>query len=809
MFKNYMKIAFRNLTRQKGYSFINIAGLAIGVSCCILILLYVVDELSFDRYHGKAERIYRVGVKGIVGNHEFNQVITAAPMAEALVREYPEVIEATRFATFGYPVVRYKDKVFSEEKFYWGDSTFFEVFTIPFLKGDPKTALTRPETVVITRAMAEKYFGDEDPMGKLLNTDNRRDYLVTGVIEDIPHNSHFHFDFLASLETYQSSREQIWLSHNYYTYIVLREGASAEELQPGLTELARKYVGPQLQEAAGISYDQMVESGGAFGYFLQPLTDIHLHSDLDYEVEPNGNATYVYIFSVIAFAILLIACINFMNLATARSANRAKEVGIRKTVGSTRQQLVRQFLAETIFMAVLAIVLALFLVEFFLPLFNNLSGKNLELHYFDNFVTIPALLGLGLFVGLLAGSYPAFFLAAFRPVSVLKGSGLQSINGRSPLLRSGLVIFQFSISVILFIGTFVVYDQLSYIQNKKLGFNKEQIVVVEKTDDLFERITPFMNELRQHANVISVSNMSTLPGKNFGSTAFRLAGTSGEQTHILWTMRSDYDFAKTYEIEMLEGRFFSRDWGTDSSALLLNETAVNALGLTDAVGKELVQLGRSPDESETYKIIGVMKDFHFESLHQKIRPMTIRLFEANDRGRYVSVRVRPDDIRNTLAFLDKTWRKYAHDQAFEYVFFDQEFARLYEAEQRTSKILTVFSVLAIVIACLGLFGLASFITEHRTKEIGIRKVLGASVANVVLLLSKQFTKWVLFASLISWPIAYLVMKKWLDNFAYRTDIHVGVFALAALAALVIALITVSFQTIKAALANPVESLRYE
>lgn len=804
-----MKIAFRNLIRQKGYSFINIAGLAIGVTCCILILLYVVDELSYDRYNEKADRIYRVGVKGIVGNHEFNQVITAAPMAAALVRDYPEVIEATRFATFGYPVVRYKDKVFSEEKFYWGDSTFFEVFSIPFWEGDPKTALTKPNTVVITRAMAEKYFGDEDPMGKLLNTDNRRDYLVTGVIENIPQNSHFHFDFMASLESYETSRQQIWLSHNYYTYIVLREGASPENLEAKFPDLVRKYVGPQLQEAAGISYDQMVESGGAFGYFLQPLTDIHLHSDLDYEIEPNGNVAYIYIFSVIAFAILLIACINFMNLATARSANRAKEVGIRKTVGSSRQQLVQQFLAETVFMAVLAIILALFLVEFFLPLFNNLSGKNLYLHYFDNFVTIPMLVGLALFVGLLAGIYPAFFLAAFRPVSVLKGGGLQRTNGRSPLLRSGLVVFQFTISVTLFIGTFVVYDQLNYIQNKKLGFNKEQIVVVEKTDDLFERIVPFMDELRQYANIISVSNMSTLPGKNFGSSAFRLAGASGEQTHVLWTMRSDYDFAKTYEIEMAAGRFFSPDWGTDSSALVLNETAVKELGLTGAVGKDLVQLGRSPEEAQTYKIIGVMKDFHFESLHQKIRPMTIRLFGADNRGRYLSVRVRPDDIRNTLAFLDKTWKKYAHDQAFEYVFFDQEFAKLYEAEQRTSKILTVFSVLAILIAGLGLFGLASFITEHRTKEIGIRKVLGASITNVVLLLSKQFTKWVLFASLIAWPVAYFVMNKWLESFAYRTHIHVQIFVLSALAALVIALITVSYQTVKAALANPVTSLRYE
>ncbi len=809
MIGNYFKIALRNLIRQKGYSFINIAGLAIGVACCILITLYVTDELGYDRHHEKAERVYRIILRGMLGTNEFNQTVTCAPLGETLVCEFPEVEVSTRFRSYGFPVIRYQDKVFSEEKFFWADSSFFDVFTVPFILGNPKTALTQPNTVVLTRSTAKKYFGDENPLGKQMNADNLRDYLVTGVVEDVPHNSHLHFDFLASLMSYAPTLDQTWINNNFCTYIVLRDGADPAKVQSMLPDLVSKYVGPQVQEALGVSFESLKETGNYYGYFLQPLTDIHLHSDLDFEIEPNGNATYVYIFSIIAGAILLIACINFMNLATARSASRAKEVGIRKTLGSERAQLIRQFLSESVFTSFLSIILALFIVELLLPMFNELAGKQLDIHYFDNPTTVPALLGLGLIVGLLAGSYPAFFLASFKPVAVLKGTGKVGPSRRSPLLRSGLVIAQFTISIILFIGTFVVRDQLHFIQNKRLGFNKEQVIVVEKTDDLFGRIVPFMDELRQKPRVLQVSNSNNLPGQNFGSSVHRMADAGGEETHLIWNLRTDYDFAATYEIEMAAGRYFSRDWSTDSAAVVINETAARVLGTGDPVGKTLINVGPRPDLSQSHTIIGVARDFHFESLHQQIRPLAIKLFNRNNRGRFVSVRIAAEDISNTVSTIENTWHKFAGNQAFEYIFFDQEFGKLYESEQRTGKILTVFSALAIFIACLGLLGLASFTTEQRTKEIGIRKVMGASIANVVLLLSKEFTKWVLLANIVAWPLAYLAMNNWLQNFAYRINIPVWVFPAAAATALLIALLTVSYQTLRAALSNPVEALRYE
>lgn len=807
MFKSYVKVAIRNLLKYKGTAFINIFGLSIGIACCVLISLFVLDELSYDRYHEKADRIYRVKVQGIVGTNEFNGAETCVPLADALVREFPEVTTAARLYRGGFPVVRYGDKVFSEERFYWADNTVFDVFTIPFIKGDPKTALSKPNTIVITQTMAEKYFGEDDPMGKTLNTDNRVDYLITGVVKDVPRNSHFHYDFLASLLGTDAAKNMFWVSNNIYTYFVLKEGVSYKALEEKLKGLVVKYVGPHIQQAAGISLEQFLKSGGAYGYFLQPLTDIHLYSDVEFEWEPNSDIAYIYIFSLIALAILAIACINFMNLATARSTRRAREVGIRKTLGSFHTQLIRQFLAESMIMSFLAIVTGLILVEFLLPWFSGLTGKHLAIRYLGSYFTIPLLLGLVVFVGFAAGIYPAFFLASFKPVEVLKGT-LKKM-GKSSWLRSGLVIFQFTVSIILFIGTFVVHSQLDFIRNKKLGFDKERLVVIKKTDDIGTQIEPFKQELLKLPGVIHVSNTSTLPGKSFNSNAHKMAGTTGEETHIIWSMRSDYDFDKTFRVKMAEGRFYSRDFQTDESAVVINEAAVKTLGLKKPIGKVLVEMGQTPDNSENYQIIGVLEDFHFESLHQKIRPMLINLYRKGQFGRYVSVRVGPGDIRETLVQLEKIWRKFAMNQAFEYDFFDREFARIYEAEERTGQIFAIFSILAICVACLGLFGLAAFTTEQRTKEIGIRKALGASVTGIVTMLSKEFTRWVLAANIIAWPVAYFIMRRWLRDFVYRTDIEIWMFILAAVLAFVIAYLTLSYQVLKSALANPVEALKYE
>jgi putative ABC transport system permease protein len=807
MLKNYIKIALRNFLKHKGFSFINIFGLAIGVACCVLIVLYVLDEVSYDRYHEKADQIYRVGIRGFVNNSLFHGVVTCAPMAQTLVDEFPEVTSATRLQSPGFPVFRYEDKVFSEERVFWVDQAFFDVFTVPFIKGNPKTALDQPNTIVLTRSMALKYFGDEDPIGKNLNADNRRDYLVTGVVKDVPRNSHFHYDFLASLITYEDSRSPIWVSNNYYTYVVLQEGTSSEAFEAKLDELVKKYVGPQIEKALSITLEQFFASGGKWDYFIQPLTGIHLHSHLDYELEPNGDIAYVYIFSIIAIGILLVACINFVNLATARAANRAREVGIRKTVGSNRGQLIQQFLSETTIMSFFAVLLALLAIQVLLPLFNIITGKELAVPYIQNVLTIPLLLGLVLFIGILAGTYPAFFLASFDPVLVLK----TKMSGRSKKsnIRNVLVVFQFTVSIVLIVGTIIVSRQLRYIQNRKLGFNKEQVVIVKKTDDIGNQIPAFRQELLKNPKVLNATNTNNLIGNEFGNSAYKLAGTTGEETHLLWTYRTDPYFVETYQIEMADGRYYKEDRQADKQSAVINEAAVKDLGLTDPVGKQIVAIGPTPDRSLTFTIIGVMKNFHFKSLHHQINPLIVHLYGPEGRGRYVSVRIHSENIRETMTFIENSWRKFASNQAFEYEFFDDHFARIYQAEERTGQIFFSFSLLAIIIASLGLFGLAAFVAEQRTKEIGIRKVLGATESGIVFLLSRQFAKWVVLSNLFAWPIAYYFMQKWLQRFAYQTSISAWYFLFAFIVVLFVALLTVCYQTVKAARCNPVELLRYE
>jgi len=802
MLKNYLKIALRNFLKHKGFSFINIFGLAVGIACCLLILLFVVDELSYDKYHEKADRIYRAGLYGFIGGNEFNGVVTCAPMAQTLVDEYPEVEASTRARNFGFPVFRYGDKVFSEERVFWVDPGFFNVFTVSFLQGDPETALDNPETIVLTRSMALKYFGEEDPLGKTINADQRRDYLITGVIEDVPRNTHFHYDFLASLSTYPDSRSPFWVSNNYYTYFVLREGTSEEIFAAKLNELVKKYVGPQIQAAAGISLEQFYESGGAYSYFMQSVTDIHLRSHLEFEVESNGDISYVYIFSIIALGILLVACINFVNLATARSSSRAREVGVRKTLGSNRPQLIRQFLTETLIMSLLAVLLALLIVQLLLPVFNNLTGKQVTIPYLDNVFTIPLLLVLVVFIGLLAGLYPAFFLASFHPVAVLKTETPGSL--KKSKMRNVLVVFQFTVSIILIVGTLVVQRQLNYIQNRDLGFNKEQIVIVKKTDDLSDRLKTFKQELLNNANILGATNTGNLLGQSFGNSAFHLAGETGDETHLLWTFFTDADFAETYQVEMAAGRYFEEGREADSQAVVINETAVRDLGLEDPVGAQIVAFGQTREQEQSFNIIGVVKDFHFESLHTQIRPMIIVPYGPDNRGRYVSVRIGPENVRETMGFIENTWKTF-----FEYEFMGEYFGRVYETDHRTGRIFLYFSILAIIIASLGLFGLASFVTTQRTKEIGIRKVLGASEPQIVVLLSTQFTKWVLLGNLLAWPAAYLLMSRWLRQFAYRGGISVLSFLGASAVVLVLALMTVSSQTLMAASANPANSLKHE
>jgi len=805
MFKNYLLVALRNMRRFKGYSFINIFGLSVGVACCILILLFVSDELSYDRYNAKADRIFRVGLRASLNNNRMDAVASCAPMAKTLMAEVPEVETATRVWNAGYPVFRYKEKVFSEERQFFVDSTFIDVFTVEFLAGDPKTALNKPNMIVLTESMARKYFGDENPLGKQINSDNRRDYLVTGVVKDVPANSHFHYDFLTSLITYpRVANDDFWLSNNYWTYIVLKDPFSAKIVEDKINQITRRNAEPIIQAAVGVSWDAFIAGGSEYHYYLQKMTDIHLKSQKEFEVEPNGNIGIVYIFSLIAVGIFGVACINFINLATARSATRAKEVAIRKTVGSDKYHLIQQFMTETMLLSAIAVLIALGLVQLFLPVFNHFAVKAIHFTFMNNVQMIPLFLVSILICGLAAGIYPAFYLASFEPVTVLKGETVGF--KRKSFLRSLLVIIQFVISVVLIISTLIIYRQMQYTQRKDLGFDRQNVIIVEKTDDLGNRLNTFKSELLENPNIISAVNTDNLMGFTFGNNVYKRAGTSGEETFLFWIMRVDEDFARVFDIKITNGRFFEKDRLADSNSVVLNESAAREMGLTDPIGEQIY----FPDpNSPRFTIIGIVRDFHFQSLHHPVRPMVLHKFNSQGFGRYLSVRVADMNTPVTLRYIENSWSKSALNQAFEYEFFSEHFANVYLTERKSADILLIFSFIAIMIACLGLFGLAAFTTEQRTKEIGIRKTLGSSVPGIIGLLLEKLTKWVIIANLIAWPVAWFVMQKWLQNFVYRATLQVWIFLLAGVITLITAFLTVSYQSIKAAVSNPVKALRYE
>ena len=806
MLRNYFRVALRNLRNYKAYSFINIAGLSVGIACCIMIALYVQNELSYDKFNVNADRICRPRFLGRANGQDMNMATSPVAMGPTVYRDLPDVESYTRLSAAS-AVVRYKDKTFTEERFFGADSTVFDVFTFPLVAGNPKTALTQPNTVVITESIAHKYFGDENPIGKILDVGKQYELAVTGVMKDVPQDSHLHPDFLASLTTLTDSRSPAWLGNNYYTYFLLRKGVSLDEFRKEFNEEVVKYVGPQFKGVFDISLDQFKTAGNKYGYTLQPLTSIHLHSHLEYEIEPNGSVTYVYIFMAIAIAILLIACINFINLSTARSERRAKEVGVRKTLGSTRSFLVGQFISESVLMSLVATLLAVGIVELLLPLFSSIANKKMSFSIFSDPLSIPLLLGFALLVGIISGGYPAFYLSSFRPVDVLKSKRRK--GGRESFLRNGLVVFQFVISIALFIGTLVIYSQLKFVQTKNLGFDKEETLVINRTNDLGNLIHSFEHELTANRDITSVTNSTGIPGDLHGDSGFWLEGTGVDKVIDLQTMMCDFNFAKTYKLQMADGRFFSNDHPSDTAAVVVNEEVGKAFGTKDMVGRFLVLPTDRSAVQRRLEVVGVVKDFNYSSLHEPVRPLVMSVLPTGSVGAFVTVRLAPGDHLSTISFIRKIWKKYAVNEGFDFSFLDDSLQNLYALDQRTNEIAGAFSVLAIFIASLGLLGLAAFTTEQRTKEIGIRKVLGASVPEVIALLSGQFTRWVLIANVVAWPLAYYIMNKWLQNFAYRTSLNTWIFVASGAIALIIALLTVSSHAIIAATANPVESLRYE
>jgi putative ABC transport system permease protein len=809
MIRNYLKIAWRNLSKNKTYSIINIAGLAIGLSCFLLIVLYVMDELNFDRYNDKAGRIFRVNSDISFGGADLHLPVASDMMGQLLKKDYPEVEEYTRiYASGGSKLIKKNNEFINEGAVAHVDSTFFNVFTLPAIKGDTKTALNEPNTVVISRSAALKYFGSADVLGKTIETnDNDKTlYKITAVIKDIPENSHFHFDFLFSMKNADYKWGQI-TSHNFYTYLLLKEGTDYKAFEKHFSKYIADYVMPAAKQYMHInSMEEFKKAGNNLEYTLMPLTKIHLYSDRSFELSPGGNIKYVYIFSAVALFILIIACINFMNLTTARSANRAREVGIRKVLGTERKELIIQFLFESVVMVTVSIIIAIGINYFVLPAFNAVSGKKMSFESLFSPDILPILIALPILVGLLAGSYPAFFLSSFRPIEVLKGK--LKLGSKSGGLRSALVVFQFAASVILIISTIVVYRQLNYIQNKKLGFNKDQVLILDGTYALGKNLDAFKNEVLQMPGVLSGTVSAYLPVSNSSrsdNTYSKEAVMDAKSGIDMQTWRIDYDYIKTMGMEMALGRNFSKEFGSDSNAVIINETTAAFLDYKDPVGHQLYTFDRD-NKTIPFTIIGVVKNFNFESLHKDIGPLCFRLGQSTYS---TSFKVNAAGINSLIPKIQSNWKALAPGMPFSYRFLDDSFTEMYNNEQRVGKLALLFSVLAILIACLGLFGLATFIAEQRTKEIGIRKVLGSSVSRVVFLLSANFLKLVLIAFLFAAPAAWWFMHKWLQDFAYRINIDWWIFIAAGVIALLIALLTVSFQAVRAAIANPVKSLRTE
>jgi len=802
MFKNYLKIAIRNLWNQKSFTFINIVGLSLGMTCFILILMYVKFEVSYEAFHQNNDRIYRVAIERIYPDKTRLWGRTAFPVAQTFQNEFPEVLHGTRILanTNFNALISYGDKHIYDNSAFFADPNFFDVFSIPLIQGDPGTALCDQNAVVITEETARRFFGDEDAMGRTL-TINNADYTVTGVSENVPKNSHFHYNFLLSLITLPVYNGQQWINAwGAFTYILLHENCDAKKFEAKFPKMVEKYMAPEVVDEVQISFKEFVAAGNGYRFFLQPLKDIHLKSKLDQEIEANGNIMYVYLFSGISIFVLIIACINFMNLTTARFANRAKEVGIRKAVGSTRIQLILQFLTESTLLSGLALIIAMGVALSSLTAFNNLTGTELDFTVFDRGFLLPGIIGLVCVVGLLAGSYPAFFLSSFRPVTVLKGS--LGRGSKNSYLRNALVVFQFAISIILIASTLVISQQIEFMLNKDLGFDKEHVVVIRNTGVLDQQVEAFKQELLKRSDVIHVSGSAGLPGGALDGNVHRLEGTSDDRAVSMSMIVADYDYVETMGMKIIAGRNFSRDFGTEQDRYVLNETAVKILGLSEPVG------ARITDHFRTYTVIGVLKDFHFKPLHTEISPV---IYALNPRpfANFISVRIRPEDISGTLSGIEKSWHSFTGERPFEYSFLDDDLAAQYAAEQKTRQISAIFSGIAILIGCLGLFGLAAFTAEQRTKEIGVRKVLGASTSHIMSLLIREFTKLVAIAFIVGTPLAYLAMQRWLKNFAYSVNLSINPFILSGLLALGIALLTVSFQAVKAALQNPLESLRYE
>jgi putative ABC transport system permease protein len=805
MFNNLLKHSIKSFKRQRAYIIINVLGLAIGIECSLLITLYVINEASYDRFNVKKDRIFRVILNGKIGGQEITGASTPAVMGPTLPEEFPEVEDFLRMDGVGPTVVEFEQQIFTDNDIIQADSSFFNFFTIPVIKGDPNNLLNSPHKVVLSETTARKLFGNKNPIGKLIKigSDTMR-YLVTGVMGDIPSNSHFEASMVTSFMTNPRSREQVWLNNSFSLYLLLKPNSSSTTVDNKFKDLIVKYVGPEVQKYAGTTIEEFLKRGNKYRYYLQKLTDIHLDNTVQGGFKAPSDPKYLVIFGSIAILIVIIAAINFMNLATAQASRRAKEVGIKKLGGSTRGMLISQFLTESFFLAFVSLIFALVIIKLSLPYFNNLLGTRLFLNLFTAWYTIPALLLFTIIVGIMSGSYPAFFLSSFNPYEVLKGNARNSkSNGR---LRRILVVFQFAVSILLIVGTLIMNKQIKFMLNKDVGFNKEQLIVIERADIVGNKMNSFKESVKMLPGVINIASSTAIPGRTNNNIGYLIEGRKDE-TYLITTSWVDYDFLNTYGMKLESGRAFNGSFTTDKQACILNESAVKNFSVTDLEKTRILMPGENGQTA--IPIIGVVKNFNFESLRNPIQPYILRLQGENDYWGYISVRLSPANYSATINAIEKIWKEYSSNDPLQYYFLDTDFEKMYSQEKQNARMAMIFSLLAIFIAALGLFGLTSYTVEQKTKEIGVRKAMGSSISGIYFEISKEIILLVSISALIAWPIIYYYAGKWLENFYYKINLGFISFIAGLTIALGIALITISYRVIKAARVNPAQSLKYE
>ena len=806
MFSNLIRHSLRSFKRQRAYIIINILGLSIGIACSLLITLYVINETNYDKYNIKKDRIYRAILNGKIGGQEVTVASSPAIMGSTMLKEFPEIEDFLRMNGSGPTVIEYNNQTFTEDHLVEADSSFFNFFSIPVLKGDPQNLLNAPRKVVLSESTAKKIFGNENPIDKpiRIGSDTVR-YMVTGVMADISQNSHFEANIISSFMTNPRSKNTGWMNNSFSTYFLLKPNSSYKTVDAKFPELMLKYVGPEVQQYMGISLADFEAQGNKYRFYLQNLSDIHLDTSIQQDFKAPADPKYLKIFGSIAILIVLIAAINFMNLSTAQASRRAKEVGIKKVAGSTRGMLVAQFLAESFILSFISLILALIFIKATLPYFNNLLGTKLVLSLFATWYTIPILLFFSVFVGLLSGSYPAFFLSSFNPYEVLKGSVKNSMqNGR---LRRVLVVFQFAVSILLIVGTMIMYRQIKYMVNKDVGFKKEQLIVINRAEALGTKMKSFKATVKNIPGVVNITSSTAIPGRTNNNNGYMMEGRKDE-TFLMTTSWVDYDFLETYSITLVSGRSFKESFTSDKDACMINESALKDFKITD-IDKARFMEPRDSGKVNYLRIIGVVKNFNYESLRNPIGPYILKFQNDNMLWGYITVRLSAQNYSKTIIAIEDKWKELVSNNPLQYYFLDADFEIMYKQEKQNAQMSVIFSILAIFIASLGLFGLTSFTVEQRTKEIGVRKAMGSSVTGIYIVISREVIILVSISALIAWPIIYYIAGKWLESFYYKITLGVFSFVTGLAIALGIAIITISYRILRAAMVNPAQSLKYE